>query len=205
MSTSNVVHRPDLSAIIPAGIAAILGPLPVLGTERQACAQLLDGLLCEFDPQDVIEWLLVWHLVDTDLTILRLRRAKADILRITFKDALATVFVDLLPGSHRSLSLEGNENSAEAAHLADLYFEGPGGREKVTAELAKYGLDVQAIVAQAYVLRGKDLECLDRMLTTATARRTPTVHDLYEHRAMRPYRQPASIERQKVPPLVPEA
>src|SRR5262245_12734120 len=69
MSISDGADRPG-STIIPAGIAAILGSLPVLGTERQSFEQLLAGLVYELDPQDVIEWMLVWHLVDTDLTTL---------------------------------------------------------------------------------------------------------------------------------------
>jgi hypothetical protein len=93
---------------------------------------------------------------------------------------------------------------AEAGRLADRYFEDPAGQEQVTKELAKYGLDVEAIVAQAYAVRRKDLESPDRMLTTATARHTCIIRDLNEHREMRSLRQPASIEGEEVP-LLPKA
>ena len=208
MSTSDGAERPDLSAIIPEHIAGILGPPSVLGTEDpRAYEQLFAEQAREWGPQDTSEWLYVRDLTDLGWEILRLQRAKSNVLKIALKNALAEIFVAMLPGSRRALSLKGTEayyeTCAEAKHLADRYFEGPGGREKVTTELAKYDLGAEAIVAQAYIVTGKDLERLDRMLTTATMRRTCVKRDLNEHRAMLP-RQTAYIEREKVP-LLPEA
>jgi hypothetical protein len=209
MSTSDGAERPDLSAIVPEDIAAILGPPPVLRTEDpRAYEQLFAAQVREWDPQDTTEWLLVRDLTDLGWEILRLQRVKTNVLKIVLKDALAEIFVAMLPGSRRSLSQKGSqayyETCAEAEHQADLYFEGPAAREKVTTELAKYDLDAEAIVAQAYVVTGKDLERLDDMLTAATVRRTCIKRDLNEHRAMRSLRQPAFIEGERVP-LLPES
>src|SRR5262249_26779207 len=141
-----------------------------------AYEQLLAAQVREWGPQDTSEWLYVRDVTDLEWEILRLQHAKLNVLKIALKNALAETFVAVLPGSRRALSLKGTEayyeTCAEAEHLADRYFEGPEGREKVTTELATYGLDGDAIVAQAYVVTGKDLERLDRMLTTATVRRT---------------------------------
>jgi hypothetical protein len=208
MSTSDRAARPDLSAIIPEKIAAFFGPPPVLRSEDpRAYEQLFAEQVREWDPQDTSEWLLVKDLTDLGWEILRLPDVKLNVLTIALKNALAEIFVAVLPGSRRALSLKGTEAyyqaCSKAEHLADLYFEGPEGREKVTTELAKYDLGAEAIVAQAYIVTGKDLERLDHMLTMKTARRTCIKRDLNEHRAMRSLRQPASIEGEKIP-LLPE-
>jgi hypothetical protein len=59
-------------------------------------------------------------------------------------------------------------------------------------------------VAKAYILKSDELECLDRMLTMAAARRTSIFRDLNQHRAMQSLRQPAVIDSEEVP-LLPKA
>jgi hypothetical protein len=197
----------SLSAIIPEHIAAILGAPPVLGTEnRQVYEQLFAEQAREWGPQDTSEWLFVRDLTDLGWEILRLQRAKSNVLKIAFKDALAAIFVDVLPGSRRSV-IPGAaylDHSNEAGARADQWFEGSKERAAVKSELAKYGLDAEAIVAQTFIVRGNDLECLDRMVTTAVARRTRIIRDFNEHRAMLSLRRPALIEPEQVP-LLPEA
>jgi hypothetical protein len=108
MSTSDGAERPDLSPIIPEDIAAILGRPPVLRTEDpRAYEQLFAAQVREWGPQDTSEWLYVRDLTDLEWEILRLQHAKLNVLKIALKNALAEIFVAVLPGSRRALSLKG--------------------------------------------------------------------------------------------------
>jgi hypothetical protein len=145
-SDSDHQTPPSYSTAIPANIAAIFGKLPVLGTEnRQAYENLIVELALEWRPQNTMEWLFVRDIADLGWEILRLRRAMASVLEIAFKEALAGVFVDVLPGYRRLLTHEGSEAQSKqfrkAEALADAWYEGPEGQERVKSELAKYGLD----------------------------------------------------------------
>jgi hypothetical protein len=134
---------PSCPTTIPAHIAAIFGRFPVLGTEnRQAYENLIVELALEWRPRNTTEWLLVKDFADLSWEILRLRRAKASVLEIFFKEALAGVFVDVLPGYRRLLTHEGTEAQSKqfrkAEALADAWYEGPEEQERVKSELAKY-------------------------------------------------------------------
>jgi hypothetical protein len=68
--------------------------------------------------------------------------------------------------------------------------------------VAKYGLDPEAVVGQAFVLRGDELEKIDRMLTRVEVRRTAMMQGFNGYRATWPVGQIAAIEPQQVP-LIP--
>jgi hypothetical protein len=211
MRDSDSDHQtpPSYSTAVPAHIAVLFGKLPVLGTEnRQAYENLIVELALEWRPQNTMEWLFVKDLADLNWEILRLRRAIASILEISFKEALAGVFVDVLPGYRRLLTLEGTEAQSiqfrKAEALADAWYDGPEEQERVKSELAKYGLDPEGVVGQAFVLRGAELEKMDRMLTAAEMRRTAVMHGFNEYRVLTSVRQSAVIDAKQVT-LIPES
>jgi hypothetical protein len=71
----------------------------------------------------------------------------------------------------------------------------------VKSVLAKHGLDSEAVVGQAYVLRCAELEKMDRMLTAAEMRRTATMRTFNEYRAMSLVPPSAVIDAEQIPLL----
>jgi hypothetical protein len=197
---------PSFSSVFPEYIIAILGSPPVLSTEnRKAYEQLAVELALELKPRNTVEWLLLCDLADVSWGIVRLQRATANILNISTKEALAGIFIDVLPGYRRSLTIEGTQAQLKQFHQAekwaDDWFEGPEQRQRVKAELSKYGLELAAITAQAFIARGAELERLDRMLMNAVLKRTAIMRTFTEHRAMSELRQPLVIDSEQVPRL----
>src|SRR5262249_55599347 len=141
---------PSFCTVVPPHIAAILGSPALLRTEdREAYEQLVVELALEWDPRGPTEWLSLFHFAHTSCDIVRLQRAIANILNIATKEGLAGIFMDVLPGYRRSLTLEGTEahsiQARQAQERADAWFEGPEQQERVKSELAKFGLGPDAI------------------------------------------------------------
>ena len=88
--------------------------------------------------------------------------------------------------------------------LAQAWFEGPQEQEKVKAQLAKYGLSPEAIVAQSYALRRDELDKLHRLLAVAEARRIGITRNFNEYRAMSSLGQKPVVEVEQVA-LVPNS
>jgi hypothetical protein len=176
-SVTRVETRPNLSRIIPPGIAEIFGNPPLLSLEdRQAYDQLLAQLALEWKPRSITEWMFVRDIADISWEILRHRRAIANLFAISFKAALGSVLTDVLPrGSHLYDKVQA---------LKEDWFKGPQEQAKVKAELAKYGVSPEGIVAQTYALRGDELDKLHRLLAVAEARRTAITRNFNEYRAM---------------------
>ena len=197
---------PSFGTIVPPHIVAILGTPAIPRTEnREAYEQLVVKLALEWNPRDTTGWLLLDDFARVSCDIVRLRRAIANILNIATKEGLAGIFMDVLPGYRRSLTIEGTEahsiQARQAQERADAWFEGPEQQEQVKSELAKYGLGPDAIEAQAHIARGPELERLDRMLMNALLRRTAIMRTFIEHRAMSELRQPPAIDSEQVPRL----
>jgi len=143
--------------LIPPEIAALFGMPPGLAAEnRQTYDRLFRDLVLEWEPRKTTDWLLVRDLVDLSWEILRLRRAIASVLRIASKEALAEILMQVLSGPRRSRLPQGCEALSKlyskAEGLADAWYEGPEQQQKVKSTLAKYGLDAQSVVGQAFLI-----------------------------------------------------
>jgi hypothetical protein len=185
--------------LIPPEIAEILGDPPGLITEdRHADDQLMAQLALERKPRNINEWMFVRDIADISWEILRHRRAIAGVFAITFKKALAMIASDVL----RTNRLDPGRLQANA--LAESWFEGADQREQVKSQLAKYGLDAQAIVAQTYILMADALDKLHRLLALAEARRTAVARNFHEYRAMSPVRESPVVDAEEVA-LVPSS
>jgi hypothetical protein len=110
-------------------------------------------------------------LADLNWEILRLRRAVASALEISFKKGLYETFKAVLPMM----------DSIRAEHLADLWYED---RDSLKSELAEYGLEADHVVGQVFLLRCDELEKMQRMLTATEIRRAAIVRSLDEYRVM---------------------
>src|SRR5262249_36371802 len=155
-SLTSVETRQNLSRVIPPEIADILGHPPVLSTEnRQAYDALMTQLVLEWKPQNMIGWMFVRDITDISWEIFRHRRAIANLFAVSFKTALRAVLTDVLPEGGCKPWFDRYDT---VKGLAQAWFEGPHEQEKVKAQLAKYGLSPEAIVAQSYALRRDELD-----------------------------------------------
>jgi hypothetical protein len=188
------------SRVIPAEIAEIFGNPPVLSFEdRQAYDQLLAQLVLEWKPHNITEWMFVRDIADISWEIRRHRRAITNVLAFSFRDALAEVLMGVLPKSKDLL-----KRSNLSKVMADAWFEGPKQQAKVKSELAKYGLDPEAVVAQTYTVRSEVLDTLHRLLALAEARRTAITRNFNEYRAMSSLSEKAVVDSKEIA-LVPDS
>ena len=201
-SLTSVEAPQNLSCVIPAEIADIFGHPPVLSTEnRQAYDELMTQLVLDWKPRKITEWMFVRDITDISWEIFRHGRAIANLFAISFKTALGAVLTDVLPEEgckpwvDRYDAVEG---------LAQAWFDGPQEQEKVKAQLAKYGLSPEAIVAQSYALRRDELDKLHRLLAVAEARRIGITRNFNEYRAMSSLGQKPVVEVEQVE-LVPNS
>jgi hypothetical protein len=171
--------KKELRAAVPLYIRELFGRPPVLSTEdRDAYDRLLAELVIDIDPRGITEWLWVRDLADLNWDILRMRRAIASLLNISFKPALIEIMLRLLPSYGRDQI---------ARELAEQWFataevERVIGRGKVIDTLAKYGLEPDSVVGEAFALRCHELEKMEHMLTSAERRRNAIMRELQVHR-----------------------
>ena len=201
-SLTSVEAPQNLSCVIPTEIADIFGHPPVLSTEnRQAYDALMTQLALEWKPRNITEWMFVRDLADISWEIFRHRRAIANLFAISFKTALGAVLTDVLPEEGCKPWVDRND---AVEGLAQAWFDGPQEQEKVKAQLAKYGLSPEAIVAQSYALRRDELDKLHRLLAVAEARRIGITRNFNEYRAMSSLGQKPVVEVEPVE-LVPNS
>jgi hypothetical protein len=182
---------PLASRLIPTELIELLGNPPVLITEsRGAYDRLQAQLAVEWKPRNVSEWMFVRDIADISWEIRRHRQAIAGVFAVSFRKALEDIFINVLPRESRIIDIKLQE---QAARLANAWFEGPAEQRKVKLELAKYGLDAEAVIAQVYIVRADKLEILHRLLSFAELRRTAVVRNFNEYRAMSPLSQNSVI------------
>jgi hypothetical protein len=192
----------NLSRVVPAEIADIFGHPPVLSSEnRQAYDALMTQLALEWKPRNITEWMYVRDIADISWEIFRHRRAIANLFAISFKTALEAVLNDVLPEQGCKPWFD-RYDTVEA--MKEEWFKGPQEQEKVKAELAKYGVSPEAIVAQIYVLRGDELDKLHRLLAVAEARRIAVTRNFNEYRALSPPGENPIVDAESVA-LVPNS
>jgi hypothetical protein len=84
---------------------------------------------------------------------------KADLVNLTWREALRTILESLLPGDLP-------ERCRVARERSEGYF-GPQGRARVLTILGRHKLTEDAIAAQSLTLRLPELEVIDRQLHRA--------------------------------------
>ena len=202
-SLTSVEARQNLSRVVPAEIADVFGHPPVLSTEnRQAYDELMTQLTLEWKQRNITEWMFVRDITDISWEIFRHRGAIANLFAVSFKTALRAVLTDVLPEEGCKPWFDHYDT---VKGLAQAWFEGPQEQEKVTAQLAKYGLSPEAIVAQSYVLRCDELDKLHRLLAVAEARRIGISRNFNEYRAMSSLGQKPVVEAEQVALVLPNS
>ncbi|HMF06756.1 MAG TPA: hypothetical protein VKE72_07080 [Methylocella sp.] len=172
---------------IPAQLTALFARPPLLVTES---ASEYDGLFTAvaetIKPSDNIEWIGTAKYVGFIWDSIRWRRAKADIINMTFPEALATVLEALLPDS--------DDRADVAARLVDDWYEKPAERQTIVNILAKHGLSPDAVAAEAIALRADELEKLDRMLQQVEVAGMAQLREIEFHRRASSWRAPDRLK-----------
>jgi len=167
---------------IPPEIRALLGEPPLLNSEDPSA---YEALLATFGaavrPTDPIEWIHVKDCVDLTWEIQRIRQAKAGIIDVTRKEALRSILESILEEGDLE---HGKGRISEADLKADEWYTCPVVREELTALLARYDLDEQAIAAQAFALRSRELAKLEHMLASAELRRSSMFREIAAYRGL---------------------
>jgi len=170
-ATTPTLTAPKLSA----EVRALLGKPPVLISEDpSAYDAMLANMAAAVMPRDAIEWIWMKDCVDLSWEIRRIRHAKAGIIDATRKEALKSILESILENDE----LTGRDRISEADIKADGWYNDPAIREALRAHLAKHGLDEEAITAQAFALRARELEKLDIMLASAERRRCAMLQEI---------------------------
>jgi hypothetical protein len=138
-------------------------------------ASLCASLSREMKPRGIIEQTYVDDFATILWEIRRLRRCKAVIINTKFRPALENLLRQLMrpPG----LSLDDRVNA-----LALAWFSDPQYKDEVTETLREFHLDDFAIEAEAIRISARDLEPLDRMVTSLEVRRDKVLRSIKEYR-----------------------
>ena len=159
--------------------SALIPTAPLLLTESKDEFDLLrDNLNDQIKPRGIIEQMYVEDIAYLVWEILRLRRSKAAIINLAFRDALTEVVMQLLrkPGEWK------HQLKDRAEKLAREWFSDPNVKKQIAGLLREFNLDETAIEAEAFRKSADDLERIDRLMASAEARRDKALVCIAQYR-----------------------
>jgi hypothetical protein len=167
--------------LISSDIKLLFGRPPLLiGEDQLAYDTLLSQIAASIDPKDAIEWLLTKDYADLTWEMQRMRRVKAGMIDAKRKEAVVSILNSILEEKNVE---EGRNRTQEAEIKADQWFDGGDGKQQIRQHMEKYDLDAYAITAQAFALRSRELEVVERMLESTERRRSKALFEIEVHRA----------------------
>ena len=155
------------------GRAAALGPPPLIeGEDGAAYNQLFAGIVAAVKPKDFIEEILVSDVANLSWEVRRLRHIRAKFLT----SQVALQIRDYL------------NNPCGASQAQKLSAEWEAGDSRVIARVdellaASGSPTVESMTAHVFVVRIEYLERIDRMITSAEARRNVALREVDRHRS----------------------
>ena len=159
--------------------SALIPTSPLLLTESKDEFNLIrDNLNDQIKPRGIIEQMYVEDIAYLVWEILRLRRSKAAIINLAFRDALTEVVAQLLrkPGEYK------HQLKDRAEELAREWFSDPNVRKQIAELLREFDLDETALEAEAFRKSADDLEGIDRLMASAEARRDKALVCIAQYR-----------------------
>ena len=153
-----------------------IAPAPLLpGEEAADYTEVAVRLVSAAKPRDAIEEFLIRDAIDLTWEILRLRRAKAGILKASMntgvEEVLKALSSDLMVFSH-------------LGELSSRWMAGDKrARKEVEAALHKAQLSVVDVTAKTLESKLDSFERFDRMLASAEARRNNALREIDRHRS----------------------
>jgi hypothetical protein len=127
--------------------SALIPTAPLLLTESKDEFNLIrDTLNDQIKPRGIIEQMYVEDIAYLVWEILRLRRSKAAIVNLAFRDAFTEVVAQLLrdPGERKYQQKDHSEK------LAYEWFSDPDVKKEIAGRLQQFNLDETAIEAEAF-------------------------------------------------------
>jgi hypothetical protein len=168
---NEVVRKYD----IPADLADFFADPPLLNHEnRDAYFNLRKGMIQTIEPTNTCEWILTVDLVDLAWEIRRLARLKAELVNMTWKQALCMIIEAHTDG-------DPVERRLGAEDLTRQYFSEKGRKDTIEF-LEILGFTEGTVAAQAATLRLPELDILDRQLGRARLTSMAITRDIEHHR-----------------------
>jgi hypothetical protein len=159
------------SPAAPVRRSAPFGPPPLIeGEDRAAYDELLAQISAAVKPADILEDIWVRDIVDLVWEIFRLRRLKVDLMAATASKGLQKMLEPFSFEEWQDLA------GAWAARKPDAI-------ERVNRLLASAGLTMDAFMLQSLCGNLDAIECIERMIAMAEARRNDAVCEIERHRA----------------------
>jgi hypothetical protein len=145
------------------------------GESRREYDEICKSLILSIGPQNHLEWLLLKQVLDLYWEILRLSKAKAALINMSWNEALRQSFESILPGD------EDERRLAAQAHV-DGWYTDLQNQESGRKLLLKHGIDTDDITAQAMTLRLPEIEIVDRLLEKKRVVQMATLREIEHYR-----------------------
>ncbi len=159
---------------------ALTGAPPLVwGEERGTYDQLMADVFNTMDPKHILELIELRNYVDLEWEIARMRRAKANIVNAAKVTALITLLSPMFP-SYPSDAFDGPVSET----LATQWSKGDqAAMAEVEKLLTEAGLTNDDVIAQAILIKLRELEHIDLITMRLEARRDSMMRELLRHRA----------------------
>jgi hypothetical protein len=165
-----------VSRLIPEEIKEFFDKKPLLiGENSDEYDSLLARFIAALDPKDPVAWMYVKEICNYTWEIQRYRRIETAMINNERQEALCTLLQPTLVKACKDYDIP-----QKAKAYANQYISGEPSK-KTVAHLAKYGLDVDSILAEAFSRKIQQLELVARMRTTAEFRREKLLNELEKH------------------------
>jgi hypothetical protein len=151
--------------------ADLLGPPPVItGELASAFEELLDRARDILKSSDIIEEMWVRDVVDLEWDIIRLRRLKAHLLLASQYAQLESALSPITGmGAAEDLCARWAKRNRTALAQVDRL-------------LTSAGLSMDAVMAETFAKKIRELDCMERMVASAEARRADALRELARYR-----------------------
>ena len=164
-------HKRSTTTEAPTDLQDLIGPPLLLpGEDASQYSAFAEKIRDYIGPIDVIEEIQLVDYVALEWEIVRLRRAKANLIRSSTHAGLSELLKPFLQWTERTNLAEG---WAKRDHAAV---------KEVRQLLAKAGLDEGAIVAQTMAVKLRELEIMENAIAKAEMRRNSALRDIAFHR-----------------------
>ena len=159
------------SAAAPAERLKPFGPPPLIeGDDRAAYDALLARISAAVKPSDIIEDIWARDIVDLSWEIFRLRRLKVDLMAATASKGLQKMMEPFSFEEWRDLVEAWAARKPEAV-------------ERVARLLTSAGMTMDGFMLQSFCDNLHAIDCMERMLAKAEARRNAALFEIERHRS----------------------
>jgi hypothetical protein len=166
---------------------ALFGPPPLLpGEDGNQYDRLLRDVSDIVTPTDIFEQIWVRDFANRAWETFRCRRLFSELCIVTKQQALVRVLGQLLPDGACIGQLGNGTDSPRLTKAEDLAWRYSQKEQNAVNEISRLlklaGLTLEILNAEALSVRSDDFERLNRMITTAEARRNATLREIDRHR-----------------------